>query len=107
MGICLQHLSLYKEIQEFLNQEEACGRLDEYNQKSAKEQVAGIIYDRKILRSDNAYFAIAAMYDFWRNSNPQQAAGRKTGRTLWSFTEHFLGVQLASKIKYIPNFVLR
>lgn len=85
---------------EFLNQEEEAWwpSLDEYNPEISKEQWLELLKDRKIF-TDNAYFAIAAMYDFGGTATCRQLE-EKYGRT-FDFYRASLGVQLASKIKNI------
>lgn len=84
----------------FLNQEEEAWwpSLDEYNPEISKEQWLELLKDRKTF-TDNAYFAIAAMYDFGGTATCRQLE-EKYGRTS-DFYRASLGVQLASKIKNI------
>ena len=93
-------LTLYKKYVEFLNQEEEAWwpSLDEYNPEISKEQWLELLKDGKTF-TDNAYFAIAAMYDFGGTATCRQLE-EKYGRTS-DFYRASLGVQLASKIKNI------
>ena len=72
---------------EFLNQEEEAWwpSLDEYNPEISKEQWLELLKDRKIF-TDNAYFAIAAMYDFGGTATCRQL--EKNMEEPLIFTEH-------------------
>lgn len=70
--------------------------LSEYNPGMTKNQWLELLEDRSIF-TDNAYFAIAAMYNFGGTVTCRQLE-EKYGRTS-DFYRASLGVQLASKIK--------
>lgn len=70
--------------------------LSEYNPGMTKNQWLELLEDRSIF-TDNAYFAIAAMYNFGGTATCRQLE-EKYGRTS-DFYRASLGVQLASKIK--------
>lgn len=70
--------------------------LDEYNPEISKEQWLEMLGDGKTF-TDNAYFAIAAMYDFGGVATCRQLEERY-GKTS-DFYRNCLGTQLASKVK--------
>ena len=70
--------------------------LEEYNPGISKGQWLDLLEDGKTF-TDNAYFAIAAMYDFGGTATCRQLE-EKYGRTS-DFYRASLGVQLASKIR--------
>lgn len=72
--------------------------LEEYDPHITKNQWLELLEDGKTF-TDNAYFAIAAMYDFGGTATCRQLE-EKYGRTS-DFYRASLGVQLASKIKNI------
>lgn len=74
--------------------------LEEYDPAITKNQWLELLEDGKTF-SDNAYFAIAAMYNFGGTATCRQLE-EKYGRTS-DFYRASLGVQLASKIKNIFN----
>lgn len=90
-------LSLYRKYVECLNQEEGWWpSLDEYNPAISKDQWLKLLEDGTTF-TENAYFAIAAMYDFGGTATCRQLE-EKYGKTS-DFYRASLGVQLASKIK--------
>lgn len=70
--------------------------LEEYDPGITKAQWSDLLNDRKVFTA-NAYFAIAAMYDFGGTATCRQLE-EKYGRTS-DFYRASLGVQLASKIR--------
>ena len=74
--------------------------LSEYNPAMTKNQWLELLEDGKTF-TDNAYYAIAAMYDFGGTATCRQLE-EKYGRTS-DFYRASLGVQLANKIKNIFN----
>ena len=96
-------LSLYKKYVEYLNRGddgviEWWPSLEEYDPGISKDQWLELLNDGKTF-TDNAFFAIAAMYDFGGTATCRQLE-EKYGRTS-DFYRASLGVQLASKIKNI------
>lgn len=93
-------LTLYKKYVEYLNQKKSdwWPALEEYNPAITKEQWLELLKDGTTF-TDNAYFAIAAMYVFGGTATCMQLE-EKYGRTA-DFYRASLGVQLANKIKNI------
>lgn len=96
-------MTLYRKYVEYLDSTEVSDdswwpSLEKYDPGISKDQWLELLEDGKIF-TDNAYFAIAAMYDFGGTATCRQLE-EKYGR-ISDFYRTSLGVQLASKIKNI------
>lgn len=98
----MQYIELYRKYYLFLQdtEENWWPSLSEYNPAITKEQWLELLKDGTTF-TDNAYFAIAAMYVFGGTATCRQLE-EKYGRTA-DFYRASLGVQLANKIKNIFN----
>ena len=94
----MQYIELYRKYYLFLQdtEENWWPSLSEYNPAITKEQWLELLKDGTTF-TDNAYFAIAAMYVFGGTATCRQLE-EKYGKTS-DFYRASLGVQLASKIK--------
>lgn len=96
-----EYISFYKQYYDNIicnSQEYWWPSLEEYDPGISKDQWLELLNDGKTF-TDNAFFAIAAMYDFGGTATCRQLE-EKYGRTS-DFYRASLGVQLASKIKNI------